>query len=188
MAGRLTPQQCWVLISRWGNLRNAADEALRRSPELQRLWESQYGGWAGRMGAFQELFWEQVLAVLEIDEPAPAVGEPAELSRSHDETRVSAEIPTELVEKAVQLRAKDRLGRRKLEGAIPGLGEWWARLVLYWYKAGKPAGLWLDEHDRLRWGPAITPVWGREQDREQRRGANAPTPIALRLPRPLKPA
>jgi hypothetical protein len=90
-------------------------------------------------------------------------------------------VPMALAEEAVRLHVRDGLGRRRLEVRLPGLGEWAARGTLYWYEVGKPAGLWLDEDNRLCWGPAITPVW---KDREQRGHASAPTPVALRLPRP----
>jgi hypothetical protein len=90
------------------------------------------------------------------------------------------EVPYKLVQQAVHRHVNEQLGRRALEANIPGLGEWGARVVLYWYAAGKPAGLWLDDDERLCWGPAITPV----RDREQREQTNAPTPSSLRLPRP----
>jgi hypothetical protein len=74
-------------------------------------------------------------------------------------------------------------GRRVIAGLVPGLTEWTVRQILAWHEVGKPAGLWLDELGRLRRGPAIRPVYGREQDREQREGKVSPTPVALRLPR-----
>jgi hypothetical protein len=96
-------------------------------------------------------------------------------------------IPTALVENALHLHVRDRLGRRTLATSLPGLGEWAAGQILRWYRVGKPAGLWLDEHDRLRWGPAISAVshdaQGREQKWEQRGRPGSPTPPALRLPR-----
>jgi hypothetical protein len=95
-------------------------------------------------------------------------------------TRGGVEVPYVFVESAVRLHVTEGTGRRTLQTRIPGLGEWAARVILLWYRAGKPAGLWLDDNEQLRWGPAITPIW----DREQREQAIAPTPIALRFPRP----
>jgi hypothetical protein len=116
---------------------------------------------------------------------APKTETPEESKRrqAKDDT-VKGTVPFALAEEAVRLHVRDGSGRRTLERDLPGLGDWGARRTLYWYKVGKPAGLWLDEDDRLCWGPAITPIWDREQDREQRGHAIAPTPAALRLPRP----
>jgi hypothetical protein len=65
-------------------------------------------------------------------------------------------IALELVEKAVQLHEENKLGRRKLDEALPGLTEYQAGQILKWYRVGRPAGLWLDEHKRLKWGAAIS--------------------------------
>ena len=97
-------------------------------------------------------------------------------------------VPTALAEEAVRLHARDGLGRRTLEVKLPGLGEWGARGTLYWYKVGRPAGLWLDEDNRPCWGPAITPVWNREQDRGAAEGCNCSHPCRAALAAPLKPA
>jgi hypothetical protein len=98
----------------------------------------------------------------------------------HDE-KAGGEIPTSLVEKAVREyeASGKKLGRRTLPRKVPALEEWGARLILGWYRVGKPAGLWLED-GRLRWGPAITPVPDGWEQREQK---VSPTPRALRLPR-----
>jgi hypothetical protein len=116
---------------------------------------------------------------------AAAAAPPARMEtpgKPPDEPGETGGIPFDLVEKAVQRHAETREGRRVIARFVPGLTDWWARLILRWYKVGKPAGLWL-EHGRLRWGPAITPVRGREQVRGHREAADSPTPVALRLPR-----
>jgi hypothetical protein len=100
-----------------------------------------------------------------------------------DEAGDTGEIPFGLVEKTVRRHKETGEGRRQIPISVGGMTEWWARLILYWVKDGKPSGLWLDEHDRLCWGPAITPVWGREQGRAQRARSDSPAPVALRLPR-----
>jgi hypothetical protein len=124
----------------------------------------------------------RVAAVLADQKPVTAV-ETAEGRQEGDDKTRGTTLPTTLIEEAVRLKERDRLGRRKLDEKLHGLGDWGARVVLYWHEVGKPAGLWLED-DRLRWGPAITEVWDREQDREQHDKAIAPTPRWLSLPRP----
>jgi hypothetical protein len=197
--GGLTPKQRWALIDGWGNVAGwgsvdaAIDEALKRSPELRRLWESRDGpDWWFTKGAFWDVWWAQALPVLGlgalVDDGRPHVEGEADVAAdekpSDTHTGVSADhvsrvtVPFALAEEAVQLHVREGHGRRPLEQKLPGLGNWGARAVLYWYRAGEPAGLWLDEHERLCWGPAINPVWGREQDREQHDQADAPTPVS----------
>jgi hypothetical protein len=91
-----------------------------------------------------------------------------------------AEIPFGLVDKAVKRHEENGVGRRTLAGEIPGLTDWWARQILGWYKERE---LWLDGHRRLRWGPAITPVWERGAGPGAAWASSSPTPVALRLPR-----
>jgi hypothetical protein len=121
-----------------------------------------------------------------LDDPAePEAQRSARMTGRHD--RVPGEIPTRLVEQAVRWHVKEGLGRRTLAQEVRGLTEWTAGQILRWYGVGKPAGLWLDEQRRLRWGAAVSPVWrdegGREQVREHREQRVSPTPVALRLPR-----
>jgi hypothetical protein len=119
-----------------------------------------------------------VLGQLE-DAVEPGTEEPGSATR---------EIPFGLVEQAVLQRAaaareRRRAGRRTVSQLVPGLTDWMARQILAWNRIGKPAGLWLDDHDRLCWGPAITPIYERAQNRAQQGRADSPTPRALRLPR-----
>lgn len=88
-------------------------------------------------------------------------------------------LPVELVERAVQLKVNEGMGKLPLSRE-PGLTPWYAGQILRWHKRGRPEGLWLDDDGRLRWGTAITPVW---QDREQPGAGSAPTCSHLRLPR-----
>jgi hypothetical protein len=113
-----------------------------------------------------------------------AEGRPEPLEQPPDDDARGVLVRFAHVEKAVQLRTRDGLGRGKLMAAVPGLGDWGARAILVCVKAGKPLGLWLDDDDQLRWGAAISPVWGREQNLEQLEQAIAPAPGWLRLPRP----
>jgi hypothetical protein len=91
-------------------------------------------------------------------------------------------VPFALAEQAVRLKEQDGFGRRRVARRIPGVTDWMAGQVLRWHKVGRPAGLWL-EHGRLCWGVSITPIWGDDQDREQRGQTFSPTPIGLLLPR-----
>jgi hypothetical protein len=73
MAGALTPKQRWAVIQAFGTEDNALREALRRSPELQELWDSQYtAAWWPHTGDFWKVFWERALFVLGLDAAPPA--------------------------------------------------------------------------------------------------------------------
>lgn len=124
-----------------------------------------------------------VAAMLNGSTAAIGTGKSAESAKPVEQSR-GITVPYVWAEEAVQLHVRERLGRRKLEASLPGLGEWAARAIIYWHdNVGHPGGLWL-EQGRLRYGPAITPIWGDESDRERRNQAIAPTPGSLRLPRP----
>lgn len=71
MAGALTPKQHWAVIQKYGSVDNAIPEALKRSPELQELWESQYTMAWWPSGDFWSVWWESALPVLGITEGAP---------------------------------------------------------------------------------------------------------------------
>jgi hypothetical protein len=155
-------------------------------PEHRRDWVRSHA--PGRTKWFKTREFGQLHRLLDPSEDLTSPGERSEAARElRDDKREPAEIPTDLVAEAVRRKAAaEREGRRegrRTIGRLPGLTEWTARQILGWYKVGKPAGLWLDEQNQLRWGRAITPVYGRERDREQRAAAVSPTPVALRLPR-----
>ena len=114
--------------------------------------------------------------------PMPAPIAAAEPDRS--EAGEGVVIPTALVEEAMRLHVHKRLGRPKLQAELPGLGDWGARAILHSAKAGEPFGLWLDDDDRLQWGPAIKPVDPPGAAAGAGARANAPGPPNLRLPRP----
>jgi hypothetical protein len=63
-----------------------------------------------------------------------------------------------LIEKALVMHVQDRLGRRELARRIPGLTDWYARLILKWFKVGEPDGLWLDAEDRAHAGAKLAPA------------------------------
>jgi hypothetical protein len=88
------------------------------------------------------------------------------LSGHGDARRTPAPIAMELIEEAVRIHEREGFGRRRLETAVPRLTDYTAGQILRWYRVGAPAGLWLDDKHRLKWGPAISP-----------------TPTGLRLPR-----
>ena len=68
MTGALTPDQRWALIERYGNVDDAITEALKRSPELQELWDSQYtAAWWPNTRDFWKVWWKRALPVLGID-------------------------------------------------------------------------------------------------------------------------
>jgi len=67
MASALTAEQRWALITAYGSIDNARDEAIGRSLELQELWQSQFTGDWGRGSGFEEVFWARALPVLGID-------------------------------------------------------------------------------------------------------------------------
>jgi hypothetical protein len=120
---------------------------------------------------------------------AEDVGEPGAKERSakselagRDDDLKGARVPYGLAEEAVRWHEQEGLGRRPLAAEIPGLTDWFVRQILAWHEVGKPVGLWLED-GRLRWGVSITPIWGDDQDREQREQTTSPTPVALVLPR-----
>jgi hypothetical protein len=121
---------------------------------------------------------------LEDDEPTPAAEkEPASVTRGHKSRGTL--VRSDLAEAGLRLHVTEGLGRRTLPGRVPGLTEWEAAQVIWWHdKVGRPAGLWFD-NDRLRWGPAITPVFADEQVVDEVVGvgeASSTTPRWLRLP------
>ena len=141
------------------------------------------------MPAENERFvWRRVAdGLLGEDDEKPTTSEPDAATQKPTANEAEAnrvDVPYALAEKAVRLHVSERWGRRLLNQNIPGLGDWGARAVVYSYDADKRFGLWLDDQEQLCWGPAITPVWDREQQREQRGQAIAPAPVTLRLPRP----
>lgn len=77
-------------------------------------------------------------------------------SQSHGDMREPGRIPFKLVEEAVRLHERDKLGRRRLAEELPGLTEYQAGQILAWYRVGRPAGLWLDEEWRLKWSAVIS--------------------------------
>jgi hypothetical protein len=200
MADWLTAEQRLALKHRYGTKGSktpeemAIEEACELSPEVRELWESKGDPyWSGSQDEYAQLLWSRVFRELQklgfmedvlAAEPETASSPKPRAEPQDDMSGEGITIPYALVEDAVQLHVKERLGRRTLGPRIAGLGEWGARAVLYWFKVGKPAGLWLDDHGRLFWGPAITPIWDREQGWEQRKQPIAPTPAALLLPRP----
>jgi hypothetical protein len=147
------------------------DQGNPQPPREQRT-ESPWTGYTPDFGRLHRL-----------DDAEPVESRQPRTRKPRDQTREPGEIPTDLVGQAVRHHAETSAGRRKIPIAVPGLGEWAAGQILKWYSVGKPAGLWLDEHDRLQWGAAITPIWDWEQGREQSGDAVSPTPDALRLPR-----
>lgn len=175
------------LVARFGSL-SAAAEAARKVAGFAEQFA--FLDSAARYGvaddAASERAWALVAAALPPDDGPPLPdGDTASSTRRADTETTGVVVPTALAQEAVQLHERDGLGRRKLDTEIPGLGEWGARVVLYWHGVGKPAGVWLDEQGLLRWGPAIDAVWdGREHEREQQSRAIAPTPPWLRFPRP----
>jgi hypothetical protein len=172
------------LVERAGGSEEGAHRLIRESPE----WAQSYEEYA--LGPFVFLDEARVAYVLDlmvaVDRQVLEGGHVQPGVEATDKSRGTL-IPFSIVEGALRLHVRKKLGRRTLGAQVSGLGEWAAGQILRWHKVGKPAGLWLDEHDRLQWGPAVSPVWGDEQGREQgweQKGQGiAPTPSALRLPR-----
>lgn len=67
-------------------------------------------------------------------------------------------LPFKLIERALRMHVRDRYGRRKLAGKIPGLTEWTAGQLLRWYRVGEPNGLWLDADGRVQVGARLAPT------------------------------
>lgn len=178
------------LTSKEARLRTAlewfGDQGHPQPQDRDYLWTFHFGGETVAIPGRTPDWPGGRLPPLEDDEAHDLPGDPVEerpaTERRHEPSGTL--VVTSLAEKAVQLHADEKLGRRKLDTAIPGLGQWAAGRVIWWHDSvGRPAGLWL-EVDRLRWGPAITPVWDEKQDRYERDGVTPTTPRWLRLPAP----
>jgi hypothetical protein len=177
VAGELTPEEQHELIREYGSIPNAVHEACMGSDEVSELWQTRLQ-WPSQRD-FDVVFWKLARPVLGLaDVPSATVDIEKSAHVAPNDKARGAVIPFDLVEEAVRKKEHEGLGKRPL-GQLPGMGEWWATEILRWHKVGRPAGLWLDDHDQLQWGAAITPVGGGEQ----REHAIAPTPRALRLPR-----
>ena len=113
MAGGLTPAQRRALIMSWGNIEDAIREALKRSPELQKLWDTQYTtAWWPYGGEFWKAWWEEALPALGID-AAPrtvAAGEKDELEARRPSTRgrINASVSETEANKAAGIYIKNR--------------------------------------------------------------------------------
>jgi hypothetical protein len=64
-------EQRWALIRDFGNVDDAITEALERSAELRKLWDSQYTtAWWPNTTQFWEVFWARALEVLGVGPPS----------------------------------------------------------------------------------------------------------------------
>jgi hypothetical protein len=164
MAGGLTPEQRWALIDGWGTPENAIDEALKRSPELQELWGTQYTvAWWPHTGEFWEVFWKRALPVLGIDvgpdetEPSPVDSErPA---REEELDLGGNGYTKEEIEAAIDLLTQGQLRARRLAqesgmsfGRARRLWKWFDTGAAGWSKEGK-----LQAGPGLRWVKRQTP-------------------------------
>jgi hypothetical protein len=149
-----SPEQLRAIIGRYGSLDAAIAEAKRRpgySEELRRIAAIQF---LERDDDSSTSYYMDVVVAALADEPK---GEPNKTTKDATH-RAPARLPLPLVERAVQLHISEGFGRRKLAASeeLPGLTPYQAGQILAWYRVGRPAGLWLDEHGRLKWGQAIS--------------------------------